>query len=57
MEQTDEEVAEMVARFRTPPGCNWEPLRDDIMTLLRSRREIERQKCKAAAIALMQTQH
>jgi hypothetical protein len=38
MEQTDEEQAEMVARFRTPPGCNWEPLRDDILTLLRSQR-------------------
>jgi hypothetical protein len=37
MEQSDEEMAEMVARFRTPPGMNWEPLRDDIVTLLKSR--------------------
>jgi len=38
MELTDEEVAEMIARFRTPPGFSWEPLRDDIVTLLQSRR-------------------
>ena len=37
MSQTDAEVAEIVARFRTPPGMNWEPLRDDIVTLLASR--------------------
>lgn len=37
MEQTDEDLAEMVARFRTPPGFNWEPLRDDILALLKSR--------------------
>lgn len=37
MEQSDEEVAEMIARFRTPPGFSWEPLRDDILTLLKSR--------------------
>jgi hypothetical protein len=37
MEQTDEQVAEMIARFRTPPGFSWEPLRDDILTLLKSR--------------------
>ncbi|MGA9705271.1 hypothetical protein [Pseudomonas sp.] len=37
MEQTDEQLAEMVARFRTPPGFSWEPLRDDILTLLKSR--------------------
>lgn len=37
--QTDEEIAEMIARFRTPPGFNWENLRDDILTVLKSRRE------------------
>lgn len=38
MEQTDEDVAEMIARFRTPPGFDWTPLRDDILTLLKSKR-------------------
>ena len=41
--QTDEEVAELIARFRTPPGFDWRDLRDDILTALKSRRqEIDR---------------
>lgn len=35
--QTDEEVAEMIAKFRTPPGMNWKPLAEDIQTLLKAR--------------------
>lgn len=38
--QTDEELAELVARFRTPPGFDWMPLRDDILTLIRGRRKV-----------------
>lgn len=34
---TDREIAELVAKFRTPPGFDWEPLADDIETLLRYR--------------------
>lgn len=34
---TDREVAEMIAKFRTPPGFSWEPLADDIETVLRYR--------------------
>jgi hypothetical protein len=37
--QTDRELAEMIARFRTPPGFNWQPLADDIEMALKSRRE------------------
>ena len=31
------EIAEMVAKFRTPPGFNWRPLAEDIETLLNSK--------------------
>lgn len=31
---TNREAAEMVAKFRTPPGMNWKPLADDIETML-----------------------
>lgn len=51
MEQTDEQLAEMVARFRTPPGFNWEPLRDDIVTLLKSQRSREEAREAAGLIA------
>ncbi len=34
---TNREQAELVARFRTPPGMNWGPLADDIETLLDSK--------------------
>ncbi len=34
---TNREAAEMVAKFRTPPGFNWKPLADDIETLLNSK--------------------
>lgn len=34
---TDDAIAELVARFRTLPGFSWEPLRDDILTILKSR--------------------
>ena len=34
---TNREIAELVAKFRTPPGLNWEPLADDIETLLDSK--------------------
>lgn len=37
--QTDEEIAEMIARFRTPPQCGWEDLRNDILLVLRMRRK------------------
>ena len=53
MGQSDEEVAEMIARFRTPPGINWEPLRDDIVTLLRSRRAQNEQRHNNAARAML----
>lgn len=36
--QTDREIAEMIARFRTPPGFSWQPLADDIETVLKIRR-------------------
>jgi hypothetical protein len=35
--QSDREIAEMIAKFRTPPGFNWRPLADDIETVLRVR--------------------
>lgn len=35
--QTDREIAEMIARFRTPPGFSWQPLADDIETVLKTR--------------------
>lgn len=35
--QTDRELAEMVAKFRTPPGFDWSPLADDIETILKAR--------------------
>jgi hypothetical protein len=42
---TNREIAEMIAKFRTPPGLNWEPLADDIETLLDSKdRGAERQR-------------
>lgn len=34
---TNREMAELVAKFRTPPGMNWQPLADDIETLLISK--------------------
>lgn len=37
--QSDRELAEMIARFRTPPGFSWEPLANDIETVLKGRRE------------------
>ena len=52
MEQTDEELAEMIARFRTPPGMNWEPLRDDILTILKSRMAQSEQRERNALIAM-----
>jgi hypothetical protein len=39
MMTTDEEIAEGIARFHTPPGFNRKPLRDDILTVLKTRRE------------------
>lgn len=38
---TDREIAELIAKFRTPPGINWEPLADDIETVLKSRPKLE----------------
>ena len=35
--QTDREIAEMIAKMRTPPSMNWKPLADDIETLLKTR--------------------
>jgi hypothetical protein len=35
--QTDRQIAEMIAKFRTPPGFDWRPLANDIETVLRSR--------------------
>jgi hypothetical protein len=52
VEQTDEQLAEMVARFRTPPGFSWEPLRDDILTLLKSREAQQSQRETNALIAM-----
>ena len=37
MKQTDRELAEMIAKMRTPPGMNWQPLADDIMAILKDR--------------------
>ena len=34
---TNREMAELVAKFRTPPGLNWEPLANDIETLLNAK--------------------
>lgn len=56
MEQSDEDLAEMVARFRTPPGFNWRPLRDDILTLLRSR-DARRNAIAANALIAMSQRH
>lgn len=39
--QTDREIAEMIAKFRTHPGGNWTALADDIETLLKSRPKLE----------------
>ncbi len=32
--QTNREIAELIAQFRMLPGMNWEPLADDIETVL-----------------------
>ena len=37
MKQSDRELAEMIAKFRTPPGFNWETLANDIDTILKGR--------------------
>lgn len=37
VEQTDRELAEMIAKFRTYPTFNWKPLADDIETVLNAR--------------------
>lgn len=37
LKASDRQIAEYVARFRTPPGFNWKPLADDIETLLKMR--------------------
>jgi hypothetical protein len=39
MKRTDRENAEMVARFRTPPGFSWVDLANDIETLLKDARK------------------
>jgi len=31
---TARQTAELIAKFRTPPGFNWKPLADDIETAL-----------------------
>jgi hypothetical protein len=42
---TNRQIAEMVAKFRTPQGFSWESLADDIETLLNSKdRGAERQE-------------
>ena len=35
--QSNREVAELIAKFRMPPGFNWTPLADDIETALNVR--------------------
>jgi hypothetical protein len=35
--QTDREIAEMIAKFRTPPGFSWRDLANDIETVLKTR--------------------
>lgn len=35
--QTDREIAEMIAKFRTPPNCSWQDLANDIETVLKGR--------------------
>lgn len=37
MAQTDREIAEMIAKFRTPPGMSWVDLANDIETVLKGR--------------------
>lgn len=41
---SDAELAEMIAKFRTPSGMTWEPLRDDVLTALTSCRNEERKR-------------
>lgn len=43
--QTDREIAEMIAKFRTPPGLNWTPLADDIETVLKGRPVLDWDSC------------
>jgi hypothetical protein len=40
MIQSDRELAEMIARFRTHPMFDWRPLADDIERVLRFRKEM-----------------
>lgn len=49
--KSDVDTAEMIARFRTPPGFSWEPLRDDLVTAFRVLRSSERDACAALAEA------
>lgn len=37
--QSDRQMAEMIAKFRTPPGFSWQDLANDIETALAARRE------------------
>jgi hypothetical protein len=39
IEQTDEQVAERIAKSRTLPWLNWEPLCEDILAVMRMCRE------------------
>lgn len=57
MEQTDEDVAETIARFRTPPGFGWEDLRNDILTLLRSRKAQWEARESACLMAMTKPLH
>ena len=48
---TNREIAEMIAKFRTPPGMNWGPLADDIETVLDSKDRGTERKLKSAEMS------
>jgi hypothetical protein len=41
----DKELAEMIAKFRTPPGFQWADLAADIETAIKGVRREERKRC------------
>ncbi len=48
---TNREIAELIAKFRTPPGMSWEPLADDIETVLDTKDRGTERELKAAEMS------
>lgn len=51
-DQSDVELAAMIAKFRTPSDVNWEPLRDDLLTVFKAIRRQEAIACARLAAVI-----